>query len=134
MLRYLKKIYTFYKTCLRGVSKVIGTLKYKVSQCTCKAINQQIDDPSVIKEVLMTQPHYSNKRNFSPSQDISIFYKTQCEPAKLENSTFVDYLMSKTNDSYDKNSINKNETLISEANEYFKVQELRTNKVVLQLK
>lgn len=98
----------------------------------------------------MSTSRNNHRRAFSPQIDNSIFHKTQLDKDKLENSGFLEYLGSKANETSNQvNLMSKHSgsktnlklyaspadsALISEANEYFKLHESRTNKIVSQYK
>jgi len=89
---------------LKNNKKLIGILRYKLSQCSCKNLQEKIEDPSIIKEVILSTSR-NQKLMISPSNETTIFHKTQIEPTMLEKSAFLDYLVAKNYDSIDKLSL-----------------------------
>ena len=134
----------FLQTMVKSTKKEVKTLRYKLSQCTCKNIKEEIDDPSVFKELSshsQIRPSLLSPREFKYEDSTMIFDKTQLD--KNMNSLNLGSLVLKHDHSNEQlttlnrhlvsNSSNVDFSTI-DAKEFLKQHEYRSNKVILLLK
>lgn len=121
----------FLQSMIKKTKKTIKTLNYRISQCTCKHIKGEIDDPSIYKEMSSTshiRPSLLSPKDHKYDDTTMIFDKTQSE-YRNKDSMMQGTLMLRNTQSNDQSLAQ-----FTEANEFIKQIEHRSSKVILQQK